>query len=64
VRSPPCRAIGEEAPTYASEGIEPVNPGVELSFRVPDNLLQANSQLINSSRVTASCRWLAEQDAP
>jgi hypothetical protein len=49
----PCRAIGEEAPTDAAEGIE---PGIELSFCFPDNLLQANPQLISSSRVTASCR--------
>ena len=35
--------------------IAPVNPGIERSFCVLDNLIEASTQLMNTSRVTALC---------
>ena len=47
--------LGEEALMDDAGRIAPVNPGIGRSFCVLDNLIEASTQLMNTSRVTTLC---------
>jgi len=47
--------LGKESLMDDAGRIAPVNPGIERSFCVLDNLIEASTQLMNTSRVTALC---------